>query len=214
MKLPASVGLAALIAAVARLTCVGSGAEAVVQVAAQPAQQMPYGMDFERLWSWGPGGGCPTGLREKQKLAEFAVRDCRVQYVRLAVNCAAELKEGTFDASAYDEILDMMTCMKAAHLDIKFFGSPRPLPQAIKYAPWGCFPPWISGLRYEASGKGVMKWKHGTFDPVKAADYMVRYVRFMRSKGFKISYLDLNNEIKKHRPAELAVMAKRTREEL
>ena len=90
----------------------------VLTVSKQPRQQMAYGMDFERLWSW-------KGLNEKQKLAEVAVRDCRVDYVRVAINGAAELKEGTFDAAAYDEILDVMTRCKAARADVKFFASPR-----------------------------------------------------------------------------------------
>ena len=41
---------------------------------------------------------------------------------------------------------------------------------------------------------GVMKWRHVGFEPDKAADYLVRYIRFMNSKGFTISYLDLKNE--------------------
>ena len=179
----------------------------VVTVAQEPRQQMAYGMDFERLWSW-------KGLKEKSKLAEVAVLDCKVDYVRVAVNGGAELKEGTFDESAYKEILEVMTLCKAARPEIKFFGSPRPINEAIKGAPWNCYPPFISGDNSYVNSKGQTKWKHGQLDAEKAGDYMVRYVRFMKSKGFVISYLDLNNECKQMRPAMLAGTSRRIREQL
>ena len=181
----------------------------VLTVSKQPRQQMAYGMDFERLWSW-------KGLNEKQKLAEVAVRDCRVDYVRVAINGAAELKEGTFDAAAYDEILDVMTRCQAARADIKFFASPRPIHEAVDGAPYTCFPLWISVHVLKPHAKtGVMKWRHVGFEPDKAADYLVRYIRFMNSKGFTISYLDLKNEAcTRIRPAGAAAMAARIREQL
>lgn len=190
----------------------GPGARAqearVVTVASEPQQKMAYGMDFERLWSW-------KGLKERTRLAEFAVRDCKVDYVRVAINGGAEPKEGTFDASAYDDILEVMTVCQAARPDIKFFGSPRPINEAIKDAPWGCYPTWIGAVTNYTNSKGERKWKPLPFEPEKAGDYMVRYVRFMKSKGFTISYLDLKNECcPKYRPAGLAVMAARIRKEL
>ena len=91
-------------------------AEIVVTVQQDAGQQMTYGMDFERLWSW-------SSLKEKGRLARLAVRDCKVDYVRVAINGGAELEEGVLNWSAYDRILDCMRTLKAANPDIRFFSA-------------------------------------------------------------------------------------------
>ena len=181
-----------------------------LEVALKAGQPMLYGMDFERLWSWGPTKMAPTGLLEKKRLMELAVGECKVHYVRVAINGGAELVEGTFDESAYDDILEVMTLCKEANPDVKFFASPRPIKEAVKSAPWGMFPVWIADDEKYTDSKGREKWKKGFFKPEKAGDYMVRYLKFMQSKGFTITYLDLKNEsCIRLRPAALAIMAKR-----
>jgi len=184
-----------------------------VEVARKASQPMFYGMDFERLWDWVPTRLAPTGLLEKERLMQLAVGECKVHYVRVAINSASELDEGVFVESAYKEILEVMTLCKAANPDINFFASPRPIKEAIKGAPWSMFPLWISGDEMYINSKGETKWKKGYFNPEKAGDYMVRYLEFMESKGFKITYMDLSNEsCGRLRPAAQAIMAKRIRE--
>jgi hypothetical protein len=172
----------------------------VVRVSAQPRQKMRYGMDFERLWSW-------KGVKEKQRLAEIAVRDCKVDYVRVAISGGAEPEEGVFDPSAYDEILDVMRRFRAANPDIQFFACTQPIHVTVTNAPYTCFPLWIS--EHDANKRQI------AFHPDKAADYLVRYVKFMKKQGFRIAYMDLKNEVcLKLRPKDVARMALRVREQL
>jgi hypothetical protein len=210
-------GMASDVSALTRGGASGTGSPVlnVVTVAREPAQQMMYGMDFERLWSWDTLK--PEG---KKRLAEVSVKECRVQYVRVAVRSLAEPEEGVFKPEAYDEILEMMSHLKAARPDVKFFGSPRPISGedggSRRGLPYTCYPLWITAFAKETHHKtGQAKWKFTGFDPVKAADYMVRYVRFMKTKGFAISYLDLKNEIDRLIEADQGkVMAERLRREL
>ncbi|MDR1011096.1 MAG: hypothetical protein LBM04_08195 [Opitutaceae bacterium] len=181
----------------------------VVTVAETPAQQMAYGMDFERLWSWDT-----LKPAEQKRHAEAAVRECRVQYARVAVRAAAEPREGVFQPEAYDQILDMMTHLKAARPDLAFFGSPRPISTEQKDMPYTCFPMWIT--EFESIQKeGKRKWVYKKFQAEKAADYMARYVRFMKTKGFSITYLDLKNEVDRLvTPRQAGIMAGRLRQQL
>lgn len=189
----------------------------VVNVSAEPAQQMSYGMDFERLWDWDN-----LSPEEKKRLAKIAISDCRVHYIRIAINALAEQVEGKFEPAYYDQILDMMAHMKEARPDIKLFASPRPIGEVDwsrrNLVPYTCFPFWITIFEPEADEElsKTRRWKSYTgFDSNKAADYMVRYVRFMKSKGFTIDYLDLKNEIDRLiKPPEGKAMALRIREQL
>lgn len=173
---------------------------AVVTVAAEPRQTMTYGMDFERLWSW-------DMLKDKQRLAELAVRDCRVDYVRVAVSGGAEPEEGRFEPKAYDQILDCMRTLRRAQPDIRFFAVPQPIHVTVSNAPYTCFPLWIS----EHDEKGRFRRFHWD----KAADYLVRYLRFMKAQGLPVAYLDVKNEVcRKVRPDEASRMVARMRAQL
>ena len=187
----------------------------VVTVAEQPAQKMTYGMDFERLWSWDT-----LKPEAKKRLADVSVKECRVQYVRVAVRGLAEPEEGAFKPEAYAEILDLMSHLKAARPDIQFFGSPRPISgedgKSRRELPYTCYPLWITSHVKKVHPKtGQTKWVFTGFDPVKAADYLARYVRFMKDKGFAIAYLDLKNEIDRLiKAGQGKAMAERLRREL
>ncbi|MDB4673855.1 carbohydrate-binding protein, partial [Verrucomicrobiales bacterium] len=144
-------------------------------------QQMRYGIDYERLWFWSGSNS------EKRRWAEWSVADCDVDYVRVAVNSAYELTEGTYDLNAYtNKIIPMMNAMKDANPDVKFFGSPRPLNEAISGVAWQPYPQWVTGSTGNRS--------NFDFDEVKCSEYLLRYLILMKQYGFKISYLDLTNE--------------------
>ena len=144
-------------------------------------QQMRYGIDYERLWFWSGSNS------EKRRWAEWSVADCDVDYVRVAVNSAYELTEGTYDLNAYtNKIIPMMDAMKDANPDVKFFGSPRPLNEAISGVAWQPYPQWVTGSTGNRS--------NFDFDEVKCSEYLLRYLILMKQYGFKISYLDLTNE--------------------
>lgn len=146
-------------------------------------QMMRYGVDYERLWFWTTS----MNASEKDMVARWSVLDCDVDYVRVAINAKYELTEGVYDMSAYTKkILPMMKDMQDANPDIKFFGSPRPLNEAISGARWQPYPYWITG----DPGNG----SSFDFDHRKCAEYLVRYVQLMKREGFKISYLDVTNE--------------------
>lgn len=206
----ASVGAFACVV----LAAVQAVAAPVVTVAKAPAQEMTYGMDFERLWDW-------DRLRpeEKKRISELAVKECQVHYVRVAINPLAEQLEGQFEPAHYDQILDMMTHVKAARPDIQFFGSPRPIGEVDwsrrKLVPYTCFPFWITKFTPETDEERskTNPWKpFEGVDTEKAADYLVRYVRFMKSKGMEIAYLDVKNELDRLiAPPEGKAMALRIR---
>ena len=114
--------------------------------------------------------------------------DCDVDYIRVAMNSKFELDEGTYDMSAYtNKIIPMMTAMKDEKPDIKFFASPRPLNEAVSGARWQPYPLWVTGASSYTSGSF-------DFQDIKCAEYLIRYLRLMKSYGFKISYMDLTNE--------------------
>lgn len=146
-------------------------------------QKMRYGLDYERLWFWyGPKANLDT-------VARWSMVDCDVDYIRVAINCEYELNEGTYNLAAYtDRIIPMMTAMKAAKPDIKFFASPRPLDESTGYsnARWQPYPYWITGDPGDGSSFSF-KWQ-------KCAEYLVRYVKLMKTYGFKIDFMDLTNE--------------------
>ncbi|MGJ8642405.1 MAG: carbohydrate-binding protein [Luteolibacter sp.] len=174
-------GSEAMINALQLAVIEGPGDPLVITVGNTPLQQMRYGIDYERLWFWSGSGS------EKRRWAEWSVADCDVDYVRVAINSAYELTEGTYDLSAYtDKIIPMMTDMKNANPDVKFFASPRPLNEAISGVAWQPYPQWITG----SSGNN----SNFDFDEVKCSQYLLRYLIFMKARGFKISYMDLTNE--------------------
>lgn len=146
-------------------------------------QKMRYGLDYERLWFWyGPAANMDT-------VARWSMVDCDVDYIRVAMNCEYELTEGTYNLAAYtDRIIPMMAAMKAAKPDIKFFASPRPLDESTGYenARWQPYPYWITGDPGNGSSFNF-KWQ-------KCAEYLVRYVKLMKSYGFKIDFMDMTNE--------------------
>lgn len=166
-----------------KVTAVGTTNEIALAVGNTRKQKMRYGLDYERLWFWyGPTANMDT-------VARWSMVDCDVDYIRVAMNCEYELTEGTYNLAAYtDRIIPMMTAMKAAKPDIKFFASPRPLDESTGYenARWQPYPYWITG----DPGNGSFfsfKWQ-------KCAEYLVRYVKLMKSYGFKIDFMDMTNE--------------------
>lgn len=163
-------------------------------------QQMRFGVDAERLWNW------QSSL--KTQLAELAVKELQSDYVRVAINCAYEREQGVINPSAYNQILEMMTAMKAANPNVKFFASERPLSQAYTSAeqtalfgkpngcPWSSYPGWIMGF----SGYGGI-FGGGGFNKDKAIQYLADYLNFMNKKGFTIDYMDFTNEGKTITPS-------------
>lgn len=167
--------------------------QTTITVSSVPKQQMRFGIDAERLWYW--------RSELKNQLANLAVKDLQSDYVRVAINCAYEREQGVKNPAEYDKILEMMTAMKAANPQIKFFASPRPLDEAyteteelaifgaIDGCPWAPYPGWIMGF----SGYGGIFGSDG-FNKDEALQYLVDYLNFMDQKGFQIDYLDLTNE--------------------
>ena len=178
-----------------------------INVQNEKKQQMTYGMDFERLWYWDS-----LEKTEKIKLMDVAFKKCRVDYARVAISGGAEIKEGDIKWEAYDKILDCMAHIKQARPDIKFFASPQPFHVSVKGSPYTCYPLWITPA--VAAGKKGKKRAKGFF-PDKAADYLVRYLKFITSKGYKITYIDTKNECCRNlRPAPIAKMVRRMKEQL
>ena len=167
-----------------------TGASSVV-VSSTPKQQIRLGIDAERLWYW--------RSNRKAQLAQFAVGELQVDYVRVAVNCAYEREEGVINAGAYDTILEMMNALKAVNPDIDFFASPRPLDEAYSAAeedsiwngkaPWSPYPAWIQEWSYNGN-----RWVKGDFHVDKLIQYYADYLNLMKVEGFDITYLDLSNE--------------------
>lgn len=154
-----------------------------VVVGNSPKQTMRYGMDYERLWYW------TTSLNasERDLVAKWSVVDNDIDFIRVAINGGYEINENTYDLSAYTfRIIPMMQEMQEANPNIKFFASPRPLDEAVNNVAWQPYPQWITG----STGSGSSY----NFDPDKCAQYLIRYLRLMKSYGFKISYMDLTNE--------------------
>ncbi len=161
------------------VTAVGdpTGVDLVVGTTRQ--QMMRYGMDYERLWFWSNS--------DKDLVAKWSAIDTRIDYVRVAMNSAYELTEGTYNLGAYtNKIFPMMHAMQDANPDIKFFASPRPLNEAISGVAWQPYPQWVTGSTGN-SGNFNFDWQ-------KCAEYLERYILLMKSEGFKISFMDLTNE--------------------
>lgn len=168
---------------VLKVTAAGTPNAIELTVSKDRKQKMRYGLDYERLWFWyGPTANTDT-------VARWSMVDCDVDYIRVAMNCEYELTEGSYNLAAYtDRIIPMMTAMKAAKPDIKFFASPRPLDESTGYANtrWQPYPYWITGDPGNGSSFNF-KWQ-------KCAEYLVRYVKLMKSYGFKIDFMDMTNE--------------------
>ena len=145
-------------------------------------QKMRFGMDYERLWFWTGG----LNSAERDLVAKWSAIDTRIDYIRVAINSAYELEEGTYNLSAYtNKIIPLMQEMKDANPNIKFFASPRPLNEAISGAAWQPYPRWVTGD--PGNGNFDFNWQ-------KCAEYLERYLLLMDSYGFKISFMDLTNE--------------------
>lgn len=174
-----------------RLTVTAAGEPAnqiLLQVGNTRRQVMKYGLDYERLWFW------YGSTSNKNRVAQWSVVDCDIDYMRVAINCAYELTEGDYDLDAYtSKIIPMMRTMQAANPDVKFFASPRPLNEAISGARWQPYPRWITG----DNGSSF------DFDWEKCAEYLLRYLRLMDANGFKIHYLDVTNEWNYIEPREV-----------
>ncbi|MGJ8639764.1 MAG: Ig-like domain-containing protein [Opitutaceae bacterium] len=157
-----------------------SSSFAVTLTVGDQNQPIRYGLDYERLWYW-----YGSGLGD---VPQWSVNDCDIDFIRTAMNSGYELTEGEYDLSAYTKkILPMMTAMRAANPDIKWFASPRPLNEAVSGASWQPYPLWVTGASSYTAGDY-------DFDATKCAEYMIRYLLLMKSYGFKISYMDLTNE--------------------
>lgn len=168
------------------LTAVGVPLGHALTIGNTIQQQMRYGMDYERLWSW--TGGLDGA--ERDDIARWSAVDTDIDYVRVAINCGYELTEGVFDLSAYtNKIIPLMQEMQQANPNIKFFASPRPLDQAQNNVNWQPYPQWISG----STGNNT-NYNLNEANVQKCAEYLERYILLMDSYGFKISFLDLTNE--------------------
>ncbi|MGE9270936.1 MAG: LamG-like jellyroll fold domain-containing protein [Verrucomicrobiales bacterium] len=157
-------------------------AQTVIQVDDTPLQPVRYGMDYERLWFWYGSNS------NKNQVATWSAAACDIDFIRVAINSGYELEEGVYDLKAYtNKIIPMMQSMRAANPDLEFFASPRPLNEAVSGASWQPYPLWITGASSYTSGDY-------DFDDLKCAQYLIRYLRLMKSYGFRIHYLDLTNE--------------------
>lgn len=180
--------------------------EREIRVSDTLRQQMTYGMDFERLWHF-------EGLEDLDELARVAVGECKVEYVRIAIDGAAEREEGQINWEVYERQLEIMRALRRANPTVKFFAVPRPFHVAAPGAPYTPFPLWITEFEPAPSKDGRQRFVR--FHPDKAAGYLVRFLRFMKEQGFEIAYLDSKNECCRFlRPAPIAEMIGRVRAEM
>ena len=166
-----------------------SWGQTVLTVGNTEKQTTRYGLDYERLWFWNGSNS------NKRQVAQWSMVDCDVDWIRVAMNSEFELDEGTYDLRAYtNKIIPMMTEMKNAKADIEFFASPRPLNEAVSNARWQPYPLWVTDI--SPTEEDPPSYTSGSFDfgDIKCAEYLIRYLRLMKSYGFKISYMDLTNE--------------------
>jgi hypothetical protein len=189
-----------------------AGAEvAVIRVDAKPLQEMTYGMDFERMWHF-RDAGADIDLDE---LAKWAVGKCKVDYVRVAINPAAELEEGQINWEVYDRQLDMMRAIAKVRPDIKWFASPRPVQNEVKGGPFTPFPLWISVWQNPLREDEGEQRKFLRLEAEKGGDFYVRYLRFMKENGFTMTYLDAINEATGHlKPKDVSRMMDRVKEQM
>lgn len=169
-----------------------------ILVSGEQQQQLRFGIDAERLWFW-----YPSNAKEQ---AKYAVGMLKVDYVRVAINCAYEREEGDKRPEEYLKILNMMGALKNENPQIKFFASPRPLAEAYSpeetaskwrgKCPWSPYPEWI--LPWEpgdgVDAEGNPKWDGQAVDAEKLLRYFADYLNLMNEKGFRIDYLDVTNE--------------------
>jgi hypothetical protein len=203
--------IAVVAAACVMLSQIALAEVAVIHVEGMPRQQMTYGMDFERLWHF-RDAGVDVDLDE---LAQWAVGKCRVDYVRIAINPAAELVEGDIKWEVYDRQLEIMRAIQKVRPDIKWFASPRPVHNELKNAPFTPFPLWISVWQNPMRENADEERKFLRLEAEKGAGYYVRYLRFMQEQGFKMTYLDAINEATAHlRAADVARMMDHVREQM
>lgn len=176
--------------------------QVTVMVSSVQKQQIRLGVDAERLWFWRSSN--------RNDLAMTAVGDLQADYVRVAINCAYEREFCVKKETAYKEILEMMTAMKAANPNISFFASPRPLHEAytaqekeelfgdIDNVPWSPYPLWIQQWKQNGTrtvnGKTIPRFEKAYFDLPALVQYYADYLNFMHTKGFSITYLDSSNE--------------------
>ena len=166
------------------VTAIGNPLGHALTIGNTPQQKMRYGMDYERLWYWTGG----LNGSERDQIARWSVVDADVDFVRVAVNSAYELTEGSYDLNGYtNKIIPLMQEMQQANPNIKFFASPRPLDEAVSGASWQPYPLWVTGATTSTSGDYDFQWQ-------KCAEYLVRYLLLMKSYGFKISSLNITNE--------------------
>lgn len=165
------------------LTSLAQAKEAELVIGTKTLQRMRYGIDFERLWYWTKS----LDAEERDLIAKWSVVDTKVDYIRVAIHAGYELEEGKLNPKAYtSKIIPMMKEMKEANPKIKFFASPRPLNETEKKTAWQPYPRWITGDT-KKNGRFAFNWE-------KCAQYLERYLLFMKEQGFKITFLDITNE--------------------
>ncbi len=151
-------------------------------------------------------------------LAQFAVQNLQVKYMRVSIPDACELTNGIYNPSAFDETLGEMTAMLAANPSLKFFGSPGTLSDAYSPADvanlWGgdvpfcCFPPWIQIWAANGTNSdGTVKWVFQSINDANLTQYLANFVNFMSTNGFTISYLDFKNEDNYLQPSDLTYLS-------
>ena len=171
-------------------------ADVTVTVAEKMLQPVHFGVDAERLWFYWP--------EQREKLAELAVGKLKVDFARVAINCAYEREEGATNMSAYaDVIIPMMKTFRKYNPGIRFFASPRPLKEAydkekdrelvaalFKKGNIGmaAYPAWVGGH------KRILKREHRRTRKDEWARYLADYLNLMAKNGLDIAYLDLMNE--------------------
>lgn len=177
-----------------------------IQLSAQAEQEMTYGLDFERH-----GGWRTLNTESKKQLAE-AVAKSGVQFIRIPLLGDAEVTEGKIEESVYADTLDLLSHLKTARPDIQFYATPRAINPAIWgrhiLEPYTCYPLWVSIP--DPSHPLIAK-----YNAEKAADFFVRHIQFLSSRGFRVAYLDLKDELRIKNPPELTeTIAKLIREKL
>lgn len=202
-----------------------------IRVDDQTQQEMSYGMDFERLFHYGPTA---RDSELRKELFRLTIEDLDISYVRVGIKGLVELKsqkQPERDWSVYednpgykqDKQLQVMRAIREVDPEIDFFVSPRPFHVSIhsfygansheaKNAPFTCFPLSI-GVFDNPFDPDKRKFREMRWD--LAADYLTRHIRFLREQGFRITYMDAQNENTKfYRPPEISQMIDRMRDEL
>ena len=172
---------------------------AMVDVTGETLQLLRFGVDAERLWYYWP--------KQRERLAEMAVKELKADYVRVAINCGYEREEGVLNPDAYTEdIVPLMNHLRKYNPQVKFFATTRPLKEAydVDKNPEDAafvnqnfkngnitmysYPIWVGG------NKNVLIDRYRTFDRDKMVRYLSDYLNLMDEYGFDIEYMDLTNE--------------------